>query len=76
MQDVDPGQIPDGSLQGNQAPASPLVDFQVSEPVITPSPGDQSDCIYTKQLMDHVFAFSYGAPFVGIIIFIWFPISG
>ena len=46
--------------------ASPLVDFQVYEPVLTPAgSSDQYGCVYTQLLMDHVFGFSYGMPFVG-----------
>lgn len=49
------------------SPASTLlVDFQVTEPILTPSGlSDQYGCIYTKVLMEHDFAYSYGAPFVG-----------
>jgi hypothetical protein len=57
----------------------PLEVFQVCQPVPTPShwPSDGSgdiagapasdgtDCVHTSVLMDHVFAFSYGHPFVG-----------
>ena len=47
--------------------AGPLVDFQVYEPVLTPSgASDQYGCIYTKELMSYEFANSYGAPFVGV----------
>ena len=47
--------------------AGPLVDFQVYEPVLTPSgASDQYGCIYTKDLMSYEFANSYGAPFVGV----------
>ena len=55
-------------LWTRQAPAAgPLVDFQVSEPVLTPSgASDQYGCIYTKKLMSYEFANSYGAPFVGV----------
>ena len=46
--------------------ASPLVDFQVSQPILTPSgQGDQYGCIHTTLLMEYEFANSYGAPFVG-----------
>lgn len=56
------------NLWTRQAPAAgPLVDFQVSEPVLTPSgASDQYGCIYTKKLMSYEFANSYGAPFVGV----------
>ncbi len=59
---------PDNALGKRQAPApSPLVDFQVYEPVLTPSgAADQYGCVYTQLLMDHVFAYSYGMPFVGM----------
>lgn len=58
---------PDGAIGKRQAPApSPLVDFQVYEPVLTPSgTAGQYGCVYTQLLMDHVFAYSYGIPFVG-----------
>lgn len=68
-QDGDIGQISNRFLQENQTTTSPLVNFQVKEPVLTPGSGDRKNCVYTKQLMDHVFAFSYGAPFVGRIMF-------
>jgi hypothetical protein len=60
--------------------AIPLLEvFQVYQPVLAPSlrPSDASrgsatgpasdgnDCVHTITLMDHVFAFSYGDPFVG-----------
>ena len=46
--------------------ASPLVDFQVYEPVLTPAGStDQYGCVYTQLLMEHDFGFSYGMPFVG-----------
>lgn len=64
-QDTDVGQSPNKSLQENQVSASPLVNFQVNEPILTPNSDGSKDCVYTVQLMDHVFAFSYGAPFVG-----------
>ena len=54
-----------GPRQANLA-ASPLVDFQVYEPVLTPAGStDQYGCVYTQLLMEHVFGFSYGMPFVG-----------
>ena len=58
---------PNHALQLRQAPpAAPLVDFQVYEPVLTPSgSSDQYGCIYTQTLMSYVFSNSYGAPFVG-----------
>ena len=58
---------PDRAPQKRQTPATaPLVDFQVYDPVLTPSgTSDQYGCIYTETLMDYVFANSYGAPFVG-----------
>ena len=40
--------------------SAPLVNFQVYQPVLTPEP---AKC--TQLLMEHVFAFSYGHPFVG-----------
>ncbi|KAL8833553.1 MAG: hypothetical protein Q9170_004208 [Blastenia crenularia] len=58
---------PDHGLEKRQTPsASPLVDFQVSEPILVPTgTSDQYGCVHTQLLMDHVFAFSYGQPFVG-----------
>ena len=59
---------PDYVVETRQAPlaASPLVDFQVYEPVLTPTgPTNQYGCVYTQLLMEHVFGFSYGMPFVG-----------
>lgn len=60
-------QSPDHALQKRQTSApTPLVDFQVYEPVLTPSgTSDQYGCIYTQTLMSYVFSNSYGAPFVG-----------
>lgn len=60
-------QSPNHALQKRQTPApTPLVDFQVYEPVLTPSgTSDQYGCIYTQTLMSYVFSNSYGAPFVG-----------
>jgi hypothetical protein len=65
----------------SSAPAAhPFLEvFQVYQPVFGPSHGpsdvsrwiadatssDKSGCIHTSVLMDHVFAFSYGHPFVG-----------
>lgn len=54
--------------------ATPLVDFQVSQPILTPTgTNDQYGCIYTQTLMSHVFANSYGAPFVGRPLFLQSP---
>ena len=47
-------------LVERQAASEPLVDFQVYEPVLVPS---GAPC--TQLLMEHVFAYSYGQPFVG-----------
>ena len=59
-------QAPNDALQSRQAPATPLVDFQVSQPILTPyGTNDQYGCIYTQTLMTYVFANSYNAPFVG-----------
>ncbi len=57
----------DELLQKRQSPnTSPLVDFQVTEPVYTPSgPRDQYGCIWTEVLMEYEFANSYYKPFVG-----------
>ena len=50
-----------------QAPLpTPLVNFQVAVPVLTPGgSSDQYGCVYTKVLMEYDFAASYGHPFVG-----------
>ena len=58
---------PDYGLERRQTPAAaPLVDFEVYEPVLTPTgDADENGCVYTELLMDYVFAFSYGKPFVG-----------
>ena len=58
---------PNDALQMRQTPATtPLVDFQVYQPVLTPSgTSDEYGCIYTQTLMSYVFSNSYGAPFVG-----------
>ncbi len=46
--------------------SSTLVNFQVHEPVLTPTgPSDELGCVHSQLLMEHVFAFSYGNPFVG-----------
>ena len=59
--------IPDHGFGKRQTSSSGLtVDFQVTEPVLTPSgTSDQYGCVYTKVLMEHDFAYSYGIPFVG-----------
>ena len=59
--------VPDDPLSKRQtSAASPLVDFQVSEPILTPAgTSDQYGCIATTTLMEYEFANSYGAPFVG-----------
>ncbi|KAI4169276.1 MAG: hypothetical protein LQ348_007309 [Seirophora lacunosa] len=67
---------PDYALGKRQTPIiPPLVNLQVSEPILTPvGDSDQYGCIHTQLLMDHVFAFSYGKPFVGILdILLIFP---
>lgn len=52
-----------------EPPAGALVDFQVYEPVLTPSGDtDEYGCVYTKVLMEYDFANSYGVPFVGMQI--------
>lgn len=59
----------DHALVKRQAepPAGALVDFQVYEPVLTPSgSSDEYGCVYTKILMEYDFANSYGVPFVGM----------
>ncbi|KAL8669110.1 MAG: hypothetical protein Q9168_006291, partial [Polycauliona sp. 1 TL-2023] len=58
---------PDRGLAQRQTSATPpLVTFQVQDPILIPTAnGDPSQCVHTQLLMDHVFAFSYGQPFVG-----------
>ncbi len=63
--------ISDSSLIKIRKPAesNPLVTFQVATPVPLRSGDSKGDeCVHTTLLMDHVFAFSYGQPFVGIYI--------
>lgn len=64
------GQAPDRIEPSLKAPETiSLVNFQVYEPVFTPTgQHNKYGCVHTKLLMDHVFAFSYGSPFVGIKI--------
>ena len=46
----------------------PIVPFQVAEPVLHPEPPrDEHGCVHTQLLMQHVFGFSYGHPFVGML---------
>lgn len=55
-----------GHVKRQTSSEPPLVDFQVSEPILTPlGTTDRYGCIYTQLLMEHDFAFSYGKPFVG-----------
>ncbi|KAI4124817.1 MAG: hypothetical protein LQ341_007034, partial [Variospora aurantia] len=58
---------PDYALGERQAPIiPPLVNFQVSEPILTPvGDSDQYGCVHNQLLMDHAFWFSYGMPFIG-----------
>lgn len=63
--------IPDELLgkrqQQHLQKSGPLEAFQVTEPVLNPvPPGDKHGCVHTQLLMQHVFAFSYGHPFVGL----------
>lgn len=51
----------DSSLYGQPAPLAPY--FQVYEPIFTPAAASQN-C--AQLLMEHVFAFSYRHPFVGL----------
>ena len=54
--------------QNTNVSTLPLEDFQVYEPVLTPSgTSDRYGCIHTQLLMEHVFAYSYGHPFFGMI---------
>ncbi|KAL8940725.1 MAG: hypothetical protein Q9211_002134 [Gyalolechia sp. 1 TL-2023] len=55
-----------GPVKRQTPPPSLLVNFQVSEPILVPTgESDQYGCVHTQLLMDHVFGFSYGKPFVG-----------
>ena len=78
LQNVLAQQLPNIDIWKRQTPApssSVLVDFQVVEPVLTPTgSGDQYGCVYTQLLMDHSFGYSYGQPFVGRLA-IFDPIS-
>ncbi|KAI9816272.1 MAG: hypothetical protein M1827_001874 [Pycnora praestabilis] len=57
---------PDAALIKRNATSGITTDFQVYEPVLTPiEPSNQYGCIYTRVLMQHSFANSYGAPFIG-----------
>lgn len=63
--------IPDeflGKRQRHPLPEAGSIEaFQVAEPVISPDPPkDEHGCVQTQLLMQHVFAFSYGHPFVGM----------
>ena len=52
--------------------SGPLITFQVAKPVVVPEIGDgkrkNDKCVHTMVLMEHVFAFSYGKPFVGMFM--------
>lgn len=63
-------QNPNLEVSKRQSAASALLnDFQVYEPVLTPTgSSNQYGCIYTTLLMDHSFGYSYGMPFVGIFL--------
>ena len=56
-----------GLYQRQAVPAPGQLDiFQVYQPVLTPSgTSTEHGCVYTKTLMEHNFAYSYGIPFVG-----------
>lgn len=60
-------QPPNNDVSKRQGAASALLnDFQVYEPVLTPTgSSNQYGCIYETLLMNHSFAYSYGVPFVG-----------
>ena len=51
------------SIRAENATDGVLVDFQVAKPVVFDPPSTK--CNEVVLLMDHVFAFSYGQPFVG-----------
>ncbi|KAK1991417.1 hypothetical protein LX36DRAFT_348424 [Colletotrichum falcatum] len=54
-----------GTIDGTVPSRAPLLDtFQVAEPVLLPSGAAAGDAV-TMTLMEHQFANSYGAPFVG-----------
>lgn len=57
---------PDHAKRQGAPGSGVLTDFQVYEPVLTPSgSSNQYGCVYIKTLMEYDFANSYGAPFVG-----------
>ncbi len=61
--------VSDSSLIQIRKPAesNPLVMFQVATPVpLRSGNSNRNGCVHTTLLMNHVFAFSYGQPFVGI----------
>ncbi len=54
-------------LKGQHSKTSPMVSFQVYEPVSMPDETrNSSECVQTQLLMQHVFSNSYGHPFVGL----------
>ena len=61
--------VPDQDPVKRQTAAEyPLINLQVSNPVLVPSGNKSQDgCVHNVLLMDHDFAFSYGKPFVGMI---------
>lgn len=55
-----------GSQSQSQS-QEPLVSFQVTEPVVTPTGShDEYGCVVSQVLMSHVFAKSYGVPYTGM----------
>ena len=52
--------------QDSQQSAIPALQFEVHPPVFTPEEeGTSNGCIHSQTLMEHTFANSYGAPFIG-----------
>ena len=55
-----------GSQSQSQS-QEPLVNFQVTEPVVTPTGShDEYGCVVSQVLMSHVFTNSYGVPYTGM----------
>lgn len=73
-----PDRVPDNPVLSRRQSLEPTdpgtqsalgVTFQVAEPVIIPSEQSSGNkCVHKTSLMEHVFAFSYGHPFVGMMI--------
>ena len=57
----------DDSITLNASSTTPILNFQVSQPVLAPkSPKSAGEeCVITQVLMEHVFRHSYYKPFIG-----------